>query len=152
MPGWVGPTVALSLLVIAVAVVLVLVALAIALLAAKKQIVALGKELRELRGELSPTIAAVRRVSEQGLDVVRLAEDEAKAIVESSRRVRYDVERGVRRVKRRLADFDASVEVVQEEIDATVIEVSAALETARTGAGMIGQLRRLVRSRRRGAA
>lgn len=152
MAAWVGPTVALSLVAIALSVVLVTVAVVLALKEAKEHGESLAREIRELRAEMSPTLSAVKRLGEKGLDVVQLAEDEARGIVESARRIRYDVERGVKQAKRRLADFDASIEVVQEEIDATVVEVSTALETARAGAGMIGQLRRLVRSRRRGAA
>lgn len=152
MPAWVGPTVAISLLIIALAVVAVSAAILIAVKEAKEHAQALAREISTLRGEIGPTLAAVKRLGEKGLDVAEMAQGEAKEIIETSRRLRYDVERGVKRAKGRLADFEATVAVVQEEIDATVVEVGAALETARSGAGMIGQLRRFVRPRRRGAA
>jgi hypothetical protein len=94
----------------------------------------------------------MRRLGEKGVDVADLAQEEARQIIETTRRIRYDVERGVKRAKRHLADFEAVVEVAQQEIETTVVDVSTALETARSGVGMIGQLRRLVRPRRRGAA
>jgi Sec-independent protein translocase protein TatA len=152
MPGWIGPTVALSLLVIALAVVAVTATILMAIKELMEHGQSLAKEVRELRTDLAPTLDAVKRLGEKGLDVVQLAEDEARGVVETARRIRYDVERGVKRAKRRLADLDAVVGVAQEELDSTVVEVAAALQTARAGAGMIGQLRRLVRPRRRGAA
>jgi hypothetical protein len=105
--------------------------------------------LRELRADLAPTLDAVKRLGEKGFQVAELAESEAKEIVATTRQIRHDFERGIERVKLRLADFDATVEVVQGEIDAAVVEVGTALETARAGVGMIGQLRRMVRPRRR---
>jgi hypothetical protein len=152
MPGWVGPTVALSLVVLAIAVAMITAMALIAVKEAKEHGESLAREIATLRNDLAPTLAAVRRLGEKGFDVAEMAQAEAKEIIEASRRIRYDVERGVKRAKGRLADFEATIAVVQEEIDATVVEVGAALETARSGVGMIGQLRRLVRPRRRGAA
>lgn len=152
MPAWVGPTVALSLLVIALAIAVLTAMALIAVREAREHGQSLAKEIATLRADIAPTVAAIRRLGEKGLDLAELAHEEAKAIIETSRRLRYDVERGVKRAKGRLADFEATVEVVQQEIDATVVEVGAALETARSGVGMISQLRRFVRPRRRGAA
>jgi hypothetical protein len=152
MPGWVAPTVAFSLVIIAVASALITAMALATLKEAKEHGELLAREIATLRADLAPTLAAVRRLGERGLDVAEMAQAEAKEIIDTTRRIRYDVERGVKRAKRRLADFEATISVVQEEIDATVVSVGAALETARTGAGMIGQLRRLVRPRRRGAA
>ncbi len=152
MPGWVGPTIALSLVVVAVAVAFITAMALVAVKEAKEHGESLAREIATLRADLAPTLAAVRRLGEKGLDVADMAQTEAKEIIETTRRIRYDVERGVKRAKGRLADFEATIAVVQEEIDATVVEVGAALETARNGVGMIGQLRRLVRPRRRGAA
>lgn len=152
MPGWVAPTVALSLVIIAVALTLITAMALTTLKEAKEHGESLAREIATLRADLAPTLAAVRQLGEKGLDVADMAQAEAKEIIDTTRRIRYDVERGVKRAKRRLADFEATIAVVQEEIDATVVSVGAALETARSGAGMIGQLRRLVRPRRRGAA
>jgi hypothetical protein len=152
MPGWVGPTVALSLVVLAIAVTMITAMALIAVKEAKEHGESLAREVATLRADLAPTLAAIRRLGEKGFDVADMAQVEAKEIIETTRRIRYDVERGVKRAKGRLADFEATIAVVQEEIDATVVEVGAALETARNGVGMIAQLRRLVRPRRRGAA
>jgi uncharacterized protein YoxC len=152
MPTWIAPVVALSLVVIAVAGALVAAMLYVTLREAKEHGESLAREVARLRADLAPTLDAVKRLGEKGIDVADLAQAEARKIIETTQRIRYDVERGVKRAKRHLADFEAVVEVAQEEIEATVVDVSTALETARTGVGMIGQLRRLVRPRRRGVA
>jgi hypothetical protein len=152
MPAWIAPTVALSLVAIALAVATVTAMMYVTLREAKEHGESLAKEVARLRADLAPTLDAVKRLGEKGIDVADLAQEEAKQIIDTTRRIRYDVERGVKRAKRHLADFEAVVEVAQEEIEATVVDVSTALETARAGAGMIGQLRRLVRPRRRGVA
>ncbi|MGH7524942.1 MAG: hypothetical protein ACREK8_11585 [Gemmatimonadales bacterium] len=152
MPAWIAPVVALSLLVIAIAAGLLTAMLFITLREAKEHGESLAREVARLRADLAPTLDAVRRLSEKGVDVADLAQEEARQIIETTRRIRYDVERGVKRAKRHLADFEAVVEVAREEIETTVVDVSTALQTARSGVGMIGQLRRLVRPRRRGAA
>jgi hypothetical protein len=152
MPGWIAPTVALSLVVLALAVAAVAAMVYVTLREAKEHGESLAKEVARLRADLAPTLDAVKRLGEKGIDVADLAHEEAKQIIDTTRRIRYDVERGVKRAKRRLADFEAVVEVAQEEIEATVVDVSTALQTARAGVGVIAQLRRLVRPRRRGAA
>ncbi|HEY4100886.1 MAG TPA: hypothetical protein VGM20_08420 [Gemmatimonadales bacterium] len=152
MAGWVGPVIALSLVVIATAIALVAVMIFAALREAQQRTASLAREVAQLRLELAPTLEAVKQFGESGTEVARMARDEAQEIIETTRRVRYDIERGVKRAKRRLADLDAVVEVAQEEVDAAVVDVATVLRNARTGAGVINQFRRLIRPRRRGAA
>jgi uncharacterized protein YhaN len=110
----------------------------------------LVRELKQLRTDIAPTLDTVRRFGEQGLDLAKLAHDEAREIIDTTRRVRYDAERAVKHARRRLADFDAVIEVVQEEVEETALQLTSTLHNVRTGTGMIEQLRRLIRPRRRG--
>jgi hypothetical protein len=151
MAGWVGPAVAISLILIAAAYVVIGFVVVMAAREAVEHSKVLGREIRQLRTDLAPALDAVRQLGEKGASVVQMAETETAEIVAATRQIRTDIQRGVARAKLRLADFEATVAVVQEEIDATVIDVSGALETARAGAGMIGQFRRLIRPRRRGS-
>ncbi len=43
-----------------------------------------------------------------------------------SQRIRYDVERGFKRTRQRLADFEAVVDVVQEEVEDAALDLTAA--------------------------
>lgn len=150
MPGWVGPTVAIALIVMAIAAAALTAIVYLVVNEARERSETLAREVKQLRADIAPTLAAVQRFGDEGLDVAKLAKDEAREIIETTRRIRYDVERGVKHARRRLADFDAVVDVVQEEVEETALQLTTTLHSVRTGTGMIEQLRRLIRPRRRG--
>ena len=143
MTGWVGLTMAISLVLIALSYLGIAAAVALALKS-------LSREVAALRRELSPTLQSVNRLTTESADVVALAREEVRQIVGTTRRLRQDVEQSARRARERLADFEAVVDVVQEEVEETALDFGAALRTVRTGTGMIGRLRRLVLPGRRG--
>jgi methyl-accepting chemotaxis protein len=146
--GWVGPTMALALVVIALVSVC---SLGLAVLALKKAAdgsQAVARELAALRAELEPTVRDVRAMAESGRALAGRLQDEVREVVRTSQRVRHDVERGLRRARRRLADLDALAEVVQSEVEDTALDVAATLRTLRRGKGVIGRIRRLLRGRR----
>ena len=147
--GWVGPTMALSLVVIALAFAVMAAAAAIIARRAATEISDLAEELGKLREELSPALAAMRRVAEAGAEVSSDIREELQHYLATSRAVRKDLDRGMRRVKTRLADLDALYEVVHEEVEDTALDVAARVRSVRRGAGVVGRLRRLfVRGRR----
>ncbi|HEY9519128.1 MAG TPA: hypothetical protein VIQ98_07700 [Gemmatimonadales bacterium] len=142
MPAWIGPTVAISLVVIALA--FAAIGVAVALLARTAI-----REVRELREEISPAISSVRRITEAGADLSGDIKQEVQEYLATSRAVRRDLERGVYEVKSRLADLDALYEVVHEEVEDTALDVAARVRAVRNGAGMVSRIRRwLVRGRR----
>ena len=140
--GWVPPTIALSLVFIALS----FVAVAIALLLGMRRI---DRQVQTLQQRLSPTIDAVNRLAGTGEDLGGRVREEVLAVLDTSRIVRRDVTRGVRRIQGRLQDLDALYEVVHEEVQDTALDVAAKLRTFRRGTSVIGRLRRLlVRGRR----
>lgn len=149
MPGWVGPTAALSL----VAIALSFVAIAAAVLAAgrvsAKAAGELREELRGLREEIGPAIESVNRVAGKVEGISDQVGGEVRELLETSRRTRFSFERGVKRARRRLEDLDALAEVLQEEVEETALDAAAALRRIRNAGGAIGLIRRLlVRGRR----
>ncbi len=149
MAGWVGPTIAIALVVMAIATAALTIIVYAVVNEARERSDSLAREVKQLRADIAPTLAAVQRFGEEGLDVAKLAKDEARQIIDTTRRIRYDVERGVKHARRRLADFDAVVEVVQEEVEETALQLTTTLHNVRTGRGMVEQLRQLIRPRRR---
>jgi hypothetical protein len=142
MPGWIGPTVAISLVVIALA--FAAIGVAVTLLARTAI-----REVRELREEVAPAISAVRRITDAGAELSGDIKQEMEEYLATSRAVRRDLERGVYEVKSRLADLDALYEVVHEEVEDTALDVAARVRAVRNGAGMVSRIRRwLVRGRR----
>lgn len=142
LPSWIGPTIAISLVVIALA--FAAIGIAVILMARTA-----SREIRELREEMAPALSAVRRMTEAGAEVSGDIKEEIQEYLATSRAVREDLERGVFQVKSRLADLDALYEVVHEEVEETALDVAASVRSVRNGAGMVSRIRRwLVRGRR----
>lgn len=142
MPGWVGPTVAVSLVVIALAFAAIATAAVMISRKASTEIGELSEELAKLRGEISPALAALRRVADAGADLSGDIREEVNEYLQVSKAVRQDLVMGVRQVKRKLRDLDALYEVVHDEVEDTALDVAAGLRTVRNGAGVVGRIRR----------
>lgn len=149
MPGWVGPTAALSLVVIALAFAAIAAGSVLLAQAVRKEIAELSDKLESIRGDLHDAMHAVRRVAETGEELSVKLKEEVQHYLTTSRAIRHDLERGVRQVKSRLADLDALYEVVHDEVEDTALDVAAKVRSVRQGTSMVGRLRRwLVRGRR----
>jgi len=142
MPGWIGPTVAISLAVIALAFAVIGLGTAVVALKVSREISGLSRLIARLRGEITPALMAIRRVADTGADLSDEIRDEAKEYLLVSRGVREDLQKGVRKVKRKLDDLDALYEVVHDEVEETALDVAAGLRSVRNGAGMVGRIRR----------
>jgi len=129
--AWVGPAMAISLVVIALS----FLAIALGTLLAGREA---ARTLRGLRAAVS-----------EGKGLARKLEQEVDALIQTSQGLRHDLNRGVKRAKRRLSDFDALAEVMQEELEDTALDVASKLRGVRSGLGVIGRLRRFLPRRRR---
>jgi uncharacterized protein YoxC len=147
--AWVGPVGAISLVVIALSFAVIAVAVAFMGKGVAEAVHALQKEIAELRTELDPTLRGLRDAAGEGRALMSKLQHEVEAVIQTSQRVRVDVDRGLRRAKRRLSDLDALAEVMQEEVTDTALDVASRVRSLRTGAGMVTRLRRLfLRGRR----
>ncbi len=127
-PGWVGPTIAVSLALIALSCVVMFAGIAMAALA-------LRRVFKTALVQLGLLQALVNRVQEEG-----------DAYLATSRRLRKRLDGGIDRVSERMADLDALYEVVHEEVEETALRFASALRTARLSTGIIA---RALRRRRR---
>lgn len=142
MPGWIAPTVAISLLVIALS--FLAIGIAVALMARTAI-----RQLTSVKEAIEPAVASLKRITEAGADLSGDIKEELQEYLATSRALRHDLERGVRQVKGRLADLDALYEVVHDEVEDTALDVVAGVRSVKSGAGMISRIRRwLVRGRR----
>jgi methyl-accepting chemotaxis protein len=149
MAGWVGPTVAISLLLIALCVVGITLAAAMVFREVQHASKGLTHELAELRHELGPMLNALNRFGDAGADLVETARGEVQELVATSQELRVGVRRTTRRAARRLADLDALLEVMQEEVEETALDAATALRTIREGSGLVGHVGRFLAPRRR---
>ena len=137
--GWVGTTVALSLLVIAISFIAIAVAIVLTLGLLRNQLEEMSGALKALNADLSEVLKGARRLAE-------LAREEGEAYLASSRRIRKKLDRGVDRLSERLDNFDALVEVVHDEVEETALRFATTLRAARLSTAVLG---RVLRRRRR---
>jgi hypothetical protein len=143
-PDWVGPTVAISLVVIAVSILGAAAALAYAAIRVMGETRKLSTMIQGYQEDVAQTLANARRLTDQGQDVLVLLRQEVGAFTQTSRRIRRKLVRGVDNVEAKLADLETLYELVHEEVEDTALDVAAALRTSRQGDGMLGRVRRLI--------
>ncbi|HET8622670.1 MAG TPA: hypothetical protein VFM14_03840 [Gemmatimonadales bacterium] len=143
-PSWVGPVTAISLAVMAAALVALVGGVLITLMRFRHPMERLTELLQGVQGDLSETLGNVRRLTEQGQDLLAVVRQEAGSYAQAGRRLRRQVLRGADRIQARLEDLESLYDVVHEEVEDTALDVAAALRSARTGNGMLGRVRRLL--------
>jgi hypothetical protein len=148
-PDWVGPTVAISLVVIAVSLLGAAIAVAVGALRIAGETRKLSAMIQGHQEDVTQTITAARRLTEQGQDLVLLLRQEVGAFTQTSRRVRRKLVRGVDSIETKLADLETLYDLVHDEVEDTALDVAAALRTSRQGNGMLGRVRRLLVPSRR---
>jgi hypothetical protein len=149
MPDWVGPTVAISLVVIAVTVVGVAAVQAYTALRLVEEARKLSTMIRGHQEDVAQAIAGARRLTDQGQDLLVLVRQEIGAFTQTSRRIRRKLVRGVDNIEAKLVDLETLYDLVHEEVEDTALDVAAALRTSREGNGMLGRVRRLIVPSRR---
>jgi uncharacterized protein YoxC len=143
-PEWVGPTMAISLAVIALSFLGIALALAIAALKLTGQVKKVGTLVDGLQDDIARTLKAVRRLTEQGQDVMVVVRQETGAFAQTGRRLRRKLVRAADRVEVKLEELETLYDVVHDEVEGTALDVAAALRSVRRGNGMIGRVRRLL--------
>jgi uncharacterized protein YoxC len=142
--GWVGPTMAISLVLIALSFIVIAAVAALVGKEAAEALDKLSKEVGELRSDFQPALHSVRHMAEEAQGLASRLNVEANEVIRTSSEIRHDVRRGVERVRERLEDLDALAEVMQEELEDTALDVAARVRSVRTGVGVIGRIRRLL--------
>ena len=148
-PGWVGPVVAVSLLVVALAFLGIAIGILIVASRLIEPVHKLSRVIESLQDDLAGALKGIRQLTEQSQDLLSVVRNEAGAFAHTSRRLRRQVLRGAERIQTRLADLETLYDVVHEEVEETALDVAAALRTVRTGSGVLGRIRRLLVPRRR---
>jgi septal ring factor EnvC (AmiA/AmiB activator) len=135
-PAWVGPTVAISLVVIATSFLVIGgVALAIGL--------GLRRETRRLKEKITAVTTDARAVTSR-------LKGELEAFADLSSDARRRITGAIDNVDRRLRDLDALVEVLQEEAEETALDVAALVRTVRRSGRVMMAARRAAARRRAG--
>jgi len=107
--------------------------------------------VKTLERDTRPALETARSLIAESQRVAVQITGEVKGIAEASQDVRHRLMSAVDRIEDRLVDLDTLVDVVQEEVEETVLDVSAALRTTRRGSTLAGTVKRLLfgKSRRK---
>jgi uncharacterized protein YoxC len=143
-PGWVGPTMAISLAVVALSFLAIAVGIVIVVARLAGPVRRASEVIDNLRDDLGRTLTAVRRLTEQGQDVLVLVRQEAGAFAQTGRRLRRQVIKAADRLQMKLEDLETLYDIVHDEVEDTALDVAAALRSVRRGNGMLGRVRRLL--------
>lgn len=143
-PAWVGPVMAISLAILALSFLTIAVALGAVALKLAGRTKELGRLALGLQEDLGRTLKSVRKLTDQGQDVLVLVRQEAGAFAQTGRRLRRKAVRGADRMQEKLEDLEALYDVLHDEVADTTLDVAAALRSARSGDGMLGRVRRML--------
>ena len=96
-----------------------------------------------------PLLSAARSVASDATRVVGSVRDEVDQIVAISRDLRQRVSGAAGALEERVRDLEAVLDVLQEEVEETALDVAAALRATRRGASLLRGLKRVfLRGRR----
>jgi hypothetical protein len=141
-PGWVGPTVALSLVIIAVGFVAIAGAALLLARRAAEDMQRLTTLVESLRTDLTPALTAVQAVSAEGRRLADLVGGEAEELVNASRALREGL-------RERIVNLEAIYGILEEEVEETAVEVALTLRSLRQGTRWFSRIRRWLRAGRR---
>jgi uncharacterized protein YoxC len=131
IPTWVAVVTGISLAILALAAIVIAAASVVAALGLR----AFLRMLHELAG---PAVGDVRAL-------VATIRAEAEGLAGTSRELRQRIVAAADAAEARLAELDAVFEVVQEEVEAAVLDVGATLRTVRRGVSLLEWGRRTLK-------
>jgi uncharacterized protein YoxC len=143
-PEWVGPTVAISLAVLALSFLGMAVAVGVAAFKLASQVRKVGTLVDGLQDDVARTLKSVRRLTEQGQDLMVLVRHEVGAFAQTARRLRRKTVRAADRIEVKLEELETLYDVVHDEVEGAALDAAAALRSVRRGNGMLGRVRRLL--------
>jgi uncharacterized protein YoxC len=148
-PGWIGPTVAISLVVVALSFVGIAVGILVVASRLIEPVQQLSRVIQSIQDDLAWSLKGLRQLTEQSQELLAVVRSEAGAFAHTSRRLRRQLVAGADRIQTRLADLETLYDVVHEEVEETALDVAAALRSVRKGSGVLARIRRLLVPTRR---
>jgi anthranilate phosphoribosyltransferase len=135
IPTWVAVVAGISLAILALSAI----AIAVSSVAAALGVRAFLHVLRDLAG---PAVGDVRQL-------VGTIRTEAESLAGTSRELRQRIVKAADAAQTRLADLDALFEVVQEEVESTVLDAAASVRMVRRGLSLVDWGRRALKRGRK---
>ena len=141
---WVGPVAAISLAVLALSFLGLAVAVAVVAFKLAGQVRKVSTLVDGLQDDVARTLKSLRRLTEQGQDLMVLVRHEAGAFAQTARGLRRKTVRAADRIEVKLEELETLYDVVHDEVEGAALDAAAALRSVRRGNGMLGRVRRFL--------
>ena len=141
---WVGPVAAISLAVLALSFLGLAVAVAVVAFKVAGQVRKVSTLVDGLQDDVARTLKSLRRLTEQGQDLMVLVRHEAGAFAQTARGLRRKTVRAADRIEIKLEELETLYDVVHDEVESAALDAAAALRSVRRGNGMLGRVRRFL--------
>ncbi len=141
---WVGPVAAISLAVLALSFLGLAVAVAVVAFKVAGQVRKVSTLVDGLQDDVARTLKSLRRLTEQGQDLMVLVRHEAGAFAQTARGLRRKTIRAADRIEVKLEELETLYDVVHDEVEGAALDAAAALRSVRRGNGMLGRVRRFL--------
>ncbi|HKS01167.1 MAG TPA: hypothetical protein VJS86_05770 [Arthrobacter sp.] len=141
---WVGPVAAISLAILALSFLGLAVAVAVVAFKVAGQVRKVSTLVDGLQDDVARTLKSLRRLTEQGQDLMVLVRHEAGAFAQTARGLRRKTIRAADRIEVKLEELETLYDVVHDEVEGAALDAAAALRSVRRGNGMLGRVRRFL--------
>jgi uncharacterized protein YoxC len=141
---WVGPVAAISLAVLALSFLCLAVAVSVVAFKVAGQVRKVSTLVDGLQDDVARTLKSLRRLTEQGQDLMVLVRHEAGAFAQTARGLRRKTVRAADRIEVKLEELETLYDVVHDEVEGAALDAAAALRSVRRGNGMLGRVRRFL--------
>jgi hypothetical protein len=146
---WAEALSAISIAVIA----LILVGCGVAAIFLLGELRRLTADIRRITGWLDhdarPIVQSTRALVDDAGKTVAAVRGEVEGLADTTRGLRRRVESAAGTIEDRLLDLDALIDVVQDEIEDTALDIAAALRTTRRGGKLFRKVKKKLAGRRR---
>jgi len=140
--GWAEAVTAISAAIIAISLVIGGFFTTMLLIELRKLLIQLNAITKTLDEDGKPALVSLRSVVDDASDVVATVKSEVEGLAETSKDIRKRAERAAASIDDRLHDIEALVDVVQEEVEETALDVAAAVRTTRRGGKLFRRMKR----------
>jgi uncharacterized protein YoxC len=147
--GWPAAVTAIATAVLALCVLILTVGIAVTLRRFNSMSDGMTRLLEALDRDARPALDSVRRTAEEASRVAVVVRAEVEGFAGASHRLRDKIEHTAGSLEERFVEFETLLDVLQEELEETVLDVASVLRTTRRGSGFLRAAKRAVLGRRR---
>ena len=147
--GWPAVLTALSTAVIAVAVLVLMAGMVIVLRRLSALSASMTRVMETVDRDARPALESVRRTAEEASRLGVAIRAEVEGFTGTSKRLRDRVERTSSALEERFIELETLLDILQDEVEETVLDLAAVMRTTRRGTGLFQAAKRVILGRKR---